>query len=187
MDFITRLPKVNRKTVILVVVDRLMKFCHLMALPTEYFACTVAKVFVYKVIKLHDIPQSILSDRDKVFTGRFRKEIHKLSGTTLKFSSAHHPQTDGQTEVVNRGIEMFLCSTITDEPRKWIEALPWVELWHNSTFNISIGMSPFLALYGQEAPILPSLSLVSSSVEAVSMDLQRRAHILDIIKRIYAS
>lgn len=111
----------------------------------------VVSYFVKEIIRLHGIPTSIVLDRDKVFTSSFWREINRLSGTTLKLSLAYHLKTYGQTEVTNRGIEMFLRSMIHDQPRKWLELLPWAELWHNSTYNISIGMSPFLALYGKEA------------------------------------
>lgn len=96
----------------------------------------VANYFVQEIIRLHGIPASIVSDRDKVFTSNFWKEINRLSGTTLKLSSAYHPETDGQTEVVNRGIEMFLRCLVYDQPKKWLQLLPWAELWHNSTFNV---------------------------------------------------
>lgn len=71
MDFIARLPKVNGKMVIMVVVNRLLKFCHLITLPTDYSAHMVAKAFIDNIVKLHGLPQSIVSDRDKVFTRHF--------------------------------------------------------------------------------------------------------------------
>lgn len=71
MDFVTGLPKVKGKMVLMFVMDRLSKFCHLIALPTDFSANMVAKVFVENIVKLHGILQSIVSDRDKVFTGRF--------------------------------------------------------------------------------------------------------------------
>lgn len=85
----------NGKMVIMVVVNHLSKFNHLITLSTDYSAHKVAKAFIDNIVKLHGFPQYIVSDHDKVFTGHFWKELHKLSGTTLKLSSTYHPQTDG--------------------------------------------------------------------------------------------
>lgn len=91
MDFITNLPKVQGKTVIMVIVDRLTKYSHFCALPSHFGAAMVAEQFITIVVKLHGIPNTIVSDRDRVFTSKFWKELHKQSGTTLHFSSAYHP------------------------------------------------------------------------------------------------
>lgn len=150
MDFITDLPLVEAKSVILVVVDRLTKYAHLIPLPRKFNATMVADVFVREVIKLHGIPASIVSDKDKVFTSHFWKEIHRLSGTKLKYSSAYHPETDGQSEVTNRVLKMYLRSYCFQTPRLWLKLLPWAELWYNSSHHSSINMSPFKALYGRK-------------------------------------
>lgn len=142
----------------------------------------VANFFVQNIIRLHGIPSSIVSNRDKVFTSSFWQEIHRLSGTTLKFSSTYHPKTDGQIEVMNRRIEMFLRRLVYDEQRKWLELIPWVELWHNSTFNISIGMSPFMALYGREASSFTNTIKDTSSNLKYEEEMLRRQEILELLK-----
>lgn len=121
IDFITHLLKIKGKTVIMVVVDKLTKICHLGALPSDFTATMVVKLFVQNIIKLHGFPSTIVSDRDKIFTSKFWKEIHKLSSTTtLCFTSAYHPQGDGQTEIVNKTIEMYLRASVYDCPKKWL-------------------------------------------------------------------
>jgi len=178
MDFITHLPRVDGKSVIMVVVDRFSKFCHLGSLPTEFNATMVAELFINMVVKLHGIPRSIVSYRDKVFTSKFWKAIHKASGTQLCMSSSYHPQTDGQTEVVNKCIGMYLRTTVFDNPRCWLKLLPWAELWYNTSHHSSLGMSPFQVLYGREPPKLPLYTSEDSTLDAVSADLQQRNEIL---------
>lgn len=147
LDFITGLPVVRGQSVIIVVVDRLSKYCHLESLPAGYSATMVADYFIKEIIRLHRIPKRMVSDRDKVFLSRFWQEIFSRSGTTLSLSTAYHPQTDGQTEIVNKTIEGYLRATIHNNPRSWVELLPWVELWYNTAFHHSSGTSPFEVVY----------------------------------------
>lgn len=108
MDFITNLPPCKGKMVIWVVVDKLSKYAHFIALSHPYTAFIVALHFVDNIFKLHRMPQSIVSDQDPVFISKFWKEFFKLQGSELCFSSGYRPQTDGQTEVLNRCLETYL-------------------------------------------------------------------------------
>lgn len=96
---------------------------------------------------LHGLPKSIISDRDKIFTGHFWTELLKLMGITLNLSTAYHPQTDGQSERVNQCLEMFLCCGVYEAPRKWKKWLAQAELWYNTNHHSSLQCSPFKAGY----------------------------------------
>jgi hypothetical protein len=123
MDFITHLPMVHGKSVIWVIVDRLTKYGQFIALPSGYSATHIAVIYMTEIYKLHGIPKSIVSDRDRVFISKFWKELFRLSGTQLAFSSAYHPQSDGQTEVTNRTLETYLRCYVTDTPQNWLQYL----------------------------------------------------------------
>jgi transposase InsO family protein len=108
IDFIDALPRVQGKTVILSVVDHFSKYCHFIALAHMYTAETVAQAFFADIVRLHGVPESIVSDRDSVFTSGFWNELMRLTGTKLYMSSAFHPQMGGQTEAANRVIVIYL-------------------------------------------------------------------------------
>lgn len=95
------LPSCQGKTVIWVVVDRLSKYAHFLAIAHPDSASMIAQMFVDHIFKLHGMPNSIVSDRDPVFMSKFWKEFFTLQGSKLCFSSGYHPQIDGQTEVLN--------------------------------------------------------------------------------------
>ena len=103
MDFITGLPQSRGYTTIMVVVDRLSKYAHFAPLPSRFDALRVAQLFVTTIVRHHGFPKKLVSDRDSVFLNDVWEELMRLSGTKLNFSTAYHPQSDGQTEVRNRG------------------------------------------------------------------------------------
>lgn len=119
MNFITGLPKSGGKDVIFVVVDRFSKYSHFMALSHPYSAIQVAQAYLDHVFKLHGWPRSIVSDKDSVFLSQFWKGLFSLHGTEFMLSSAYHPQTYGQIEVVNRCIETYLRCMCSDTPKDW--------------------------------------------------------------------
>ena len=119
MDFIEGLPKSEGVDTILVVVNRLTKFGHFVALKYPFTALNVAAKFVKEVVRLHGFPTSIVSDRDKVFMSIFWREMFRLQQTHLLRSMAYHPQTDGQTEIVNKMVEAYLRWFVNGQPKRW--------------------------------------------------------------------
>lgn len=165
LDFIEGLPKVEGYSVILVVVDRFTKYAHFMPLKHPYTALSVAKVLYDNVFKLHGLPQSMVSDRDKVFTSSLWRELFKVEGVSLLCSTAYHPQMDGQTERVNQCLEMYLRCAISESPKEWKSWLAQAEFWYNTSFHSALGCSPFKALYGYD----PAVGAVQGMTTGISV------------------
>jgi hypothetical protein len=114
------LPTSNKQNVILVVVDRLTKYVHFVALAHPYTVARVATLFSHHVFKLLGMPSSIVSDRDTAFTSLFWEELFRQQGVDLALSSSYHPQSDGQTEVVNKKLGAILRAFAADKPNLWL-------------------------------------------------------------------
>ncbi|GKU89513.1 hypothetical protein SLEP1_g3642 [Rubroshorea leprosula] len=184
MDFITSLPKSYGKDVIFVVVDRLTKYAHFIALQHPYSALTVAQAYMDNVFKLHGLPQDIVSDKDPIFLSNFWQELFKLQGVELQCSSAYHPQIDGQTEVVNRCLENYLRCMIGDRPTKWSKWLPLAEWWYNTNFHTTTQISPFEALYGFPPPLHIVYVPGDSDVATGDQSLQAWEAMLKVIDKV---
>ncbi|WOG95792.1 hypothetical protein DCAR_0415120 [Daucus carota subsp. sativus] len=181
LDFIEGLPKSAGKEVILVIVDKLTKYAHFVAISHPYTAVIVAQKVLDTVVKLHGPPKCIISDRDTVFISTFWKELFNTMGTKLNISTAYHPQTDGQTERVNQCLEMYLRCITGQKPHLWSQWLPMAELWYNTCYHTAIGMSPFKALYDQEPPPIQYQSAGVSN-PGVKQFVKDRVHIQQLLK-----
>lgn len=162
MDFIEGLPNSGGKDVILVVVDRFTKYAHFLPLSHPYSVHSVATAFLDNILKLHGPPKLIISDRDRIFTSQVWKDIFTGFKTELRYSSAYHPQTDGQSKRVNQCLEIYLRCMASAEPKKWLSWLPLAEFWYNSTYHTAIKRSPFQALYGFPPPMISELAIPGS-------------------------
>jgi transposase InsO family protein len=182
IDFIEALPKVHGKTVILSVVDRFSKYCHFIPLAHPYTAESVAHAFFADIVRLHGVPQSIVSDRDPVFTSAFWQELIRLTGTKLYMSSAFHPQTDGQTEAANRVIVMYLRCFTGDRPRQWLRWLPWAGYTYNTAYQSSLCDTPFRVVYGRDPPTIRSYEPGETRVTTIAQEMEERAAFLDDIR-----
>ncbi|KAF3676715.1 Type I inositol-1,4,5-trisphosphate 5-phosphatase CVP2 [Capsicum annuum] len=171
LDFVEGLPISLGKNVIVVVVDRFSKYC------CEKYS-KYCQTFLYNIFKLHGLPVSMVSDRDVTFTSAFWREIFRLSGTKLFFSLAYCPQSDGQTEVVNRTVEMYLRCFASAHPTKWMDWLSWAEYSYNTSFPSSLKMTPFEVVYGRPPPRLLPYCPGISKLDAVDTALRSLDQIL---------
>ena len=125
-------------------IDRLTSQVHLVPTTMTVTARGVAWL-ILKEVRLHGIPESIVSDRDTKFTSIFWKELHRLMGSKLLMSTAFHPQT---TERANRSIAQILCTVVSNDQRDWSDKCPMVEFAINSSINATTGYAPFELNYG---------------------------------------
>nr|GEX50732.1 hypothetical protein [Tanacetum cinerariifolium] len=174
MDFIEKLPTSYGKSVILVVVDRLSKYAHFIPLTHPFTASQVAQVFLDQVYKLHGFPESIVSDRDKVFLSNFWKALFAELKVKLKLSTTYHPQTNGPTEVVNRSLGCYLRCMCGEKPKEWVKWLPLAEFWYNTNYHTSPKTTPYEVVYCQTPPIHVPYIRGDSTVEEVDRTLQAR-------------
>lgn len=182
MDFVEGLPKSLGWDTILVVVDRLSKYSHFIGLKHPFTALSVAAIFIKEVVRLHGFPQTIVSDRDKVFMSIFWRELFKLQGTNLHRSTSYHPQSDGQTEVVNKTLEAYLRCFIAGKPKTWATWLPWAEYWYNTSKHSSTQYTPYKIVYGRDPPTLFKYEQGSTSVLSLAEQLMDRDATLDDLK-----
>ncbi|WRX23435.1 Integrase [Theobroma cacao] len=151
MDFILGLPRTQSgNDAIWVIVDRWTKFAHFLAIHSTYSIEKLAKLYIDEIVRLHGVPVSIVSDRDPRFTSRFWPKFQEALGTKLRFSTAFHPQTYGQSERTIQTLEDMLRACVIDFIESWDRHLPLVEFAYNNSFQSSIGMAPYEALYGRK-------------------------------------
>ncbi len=151
MDFIGPLIRTkDGHNCILVVVDKLTKMNHFIAMRTNMGAEEVARLIFDNIIRLHGFPKKIISDRDSRFTSKFWTALWSLSGTKLAMSTAYHPQSDGQTERANKTLEEILRSYVNLKANDWDQHLAGAEIAYNSSIHSSSGFSPFYLNYGEE-------------------------------------
>ena len=181
MDFVTELPKTQRgHDTIWVIVDRLTKSTHFIATNNTYSLERYARLYVDEIVRLHGAPVSIVSDRDPCFTSRFWPKLQDAMGTKLHFSTAFHPQTDGQSERTIQTLKDMLRACVMEFKGSWDNYLALIEFAYNNSYQSSIGMAPYEALYGRKCrtPIcwdevgerrLIGLEIVQDTTEKVNM------------------
>src|SRR3954466_12322736 len=133
-----------------VIVDRFSKVTHFLPVKTTYQSSKLAELYIARIVSLHGVPKNIVSDRGTQFTSRFWKKVQEGLGTRLDFSTAYHPQTDGQTERVNQTLEDMLRACVLEYGSKWEDCLLFVEFSYNNSYQASLQMAPFEFMYGRK-------------------------------------
>ncbi|MCO5589360.1 hypothetical protein L7F22_043327 [Adiantum nelumboides] len=176
MDFIFGLPKsIHGNTGIWTIVDRFSKQAHFIPVKKTIKAHQMATLFISQIFKYHGLPSSIVSDRDPRMTSNFWKGLFENLGTRLNFSSAYHPQTDGQSEIANLTILDLLKSYVTevDQRSQWEKYLPLVEYAYNNTVHTSTGKAPFEVIEGRsKSPLLLKVHGKIFAADEYSRDLK---------------
>ena len=181
MDFVTGLPKTQRgHDAIWVIMDRLTKSANFIAINNTYSLERYAQLYVDEIVRLHGALVSIVSDRDPHFTSRFWPKLQDAMGTRLHFSTAFHPQTDGQSDRTIQTLEDMLRACVMEFKGSEDNYLALIEFAYNHSYQSSIGMAPYEALYGRKCrtPVcwdevgerrLIGLEIVQDTTEKVNM------------------
>ena len=176
MDFIMALPQTHLgHTAILVVVDKLSKYTHLIPTPVQVTGEETARLYINHVFKYHGMPQAIVSDRDPRFKSKFMAEFLRLIGTKQNTSTAFHPQTDGQTERMNRTLEDMLRHYVNPHHDDWDQHLAMAQFAINNAYQESIQTTPFRLNTGRDPPLPTTLGTGSRvpSAQAFADNLQQ--------------
>ena len=180
MDLITQLPNSYNHDAIFVIVDRFTKMAHFIPTTTNADAPQLAKLFLDNIVRLHGFPRSIVSDRDARFRSLFWQELFALTDTTLRFSTANHPQSDGQTERTNRTLEQYLRIFTRYKPAQWSTYITLAEIAYNNSTHMSTGFSPYYLTYQRHInlPLDFAITDIHSKNATVEQLLNDRQHTL---------
>jgi hypothetical protein len=155
VDFIVGLPRTQSGYhSIWVIVDRFTKIAHFIHIKTTYSGLQLAELYMSRIVCLHGVPKKIVSDRGTQFTLNFWERLHETLDTQLRFSSAYHPQTDGQTKRVNWILEDMLRACALQYGRSWDKSLPYAKFSYNTNYHESLKMALFEMLYGRRCRTL---------------------------------
>jgi hypothetical protein len=151
MDFIVGVPRTQAGyDSIWVIVDHLTKVAHFIPVKMTYSGAKLIELYMSRIVCLHGVPKRIVPDRGSQFTSKFWEKLHESMDTKLNFSSAYHPQIDGQTERTKKILEDMLRACALKYGKSWEKSLPYAEFSYNNSYQASIKMAPYEALVGRQ-------------------------------------
>jgi transposase InsO family protein len=133
-----------------VIMDRLTKVAYFIPVKTTCSGARLAELYMARIVCLHGVSKKIMSDRGSQSTSRFWQKLHECLDTKLNFSSAYHPQADGQTERTNQVLEEMLRACALKHGGSWDKSLPYANFSYNNSYQASLKMTPFEALNGRK-------------------------------------
>ncbi|CCO33411.1 Retrotransposable element Tf2 155 kDa protein type 3 [Rhizoctonia solani AG-1 IB] len=181
-DFIVKLPKCRGNNSILTVVDCFSKMVHFNSCKETATAEDIAQLFLEHVWKLHGTSKQTVSDRGPTFNSKFLRALYKALHIAPSYSTAYHPQSDGQTEIKNQQLESYLHPFINHRQSDWVDWLPLAEFTHNNTKSDATGKSPVEIVYGR-SPV------ISAALEPTGLPTadDRTKQLADTIQEVQAS
>ena len=189
MDFVVKLPKSKDPVTgdtfdsIMVIVDKLTKYAIMIPYKETHKAYQLGFILLDRLIRDHGIPESITSDRDRLFTSHYWKTLIAAIGTKLRLSTAYHPETDGQTERTNQTMEAYLRHYVSYKQNNWVSLLPMAQLALNDKRSDTTGLSPFFANYGRHANLFlkpregsraEKATVLASDMKSLHSDMQQQ-------------
>ena len=143
MDFIGPFPESKGFNYLWVIICRMTSMVHLVPVHTKMKASELSWIYRREIVRLHGLPSSIVSDRDSKFTSKWWRELHKLLGAKLLMSTSFHPQTDGQTERINRDIGQIFRAVVRHDQKDWVDRADLTEFAINASVSGTTGYAPF--------------------------------------------
>ena len=151
MDFIIGLPKTtNGYDVIWVIINKLTKSTYFLPIKVIYSMEQLAQLYIKKIVRLHEVPMTIISARDNQFTSHFWRCVQTTMGTMFRFSTTFHPQIDGQIELTNQTLEDMPQACALDFKGSWCKHLCLAKSAYNNSYQETIRMALYEALYGRK-------------------------------------
>ena len=163
-DFITGLLLTkDGNEVIFTMVDSLSKMAHFKACKSSVTSKEAALLFINDVYRLHGMPEVVTLDRDPKFTSEFYTELFDRLKIKRQVTTAYHPESNGQAEIVNKAISKMLRAFAEGLKNDWDTYLGLLEFAYNSAKNVSTGLSPFYIIYGKEPQKMIDLAIDAGS------------------------
>ena len=181
MDFVGPFPKSRGFDFLMVIIDRLSSMVHLLPTNTTATALDIAWLWLDNIVKLHGLPDSVVSDRDPRFVSRFWSELHRLIGVKLLKSTAYHPQTDGASERAVRTVSQILRSVVSADQSDWAQRIPMVEFAMNSAVSATTGFAPFEVNYGWTPTMIAEIDVKDVRFKGVQQFAEHALETIDAV------
>jgi hypothetical protein len=179
MDFVGPFPKSKGFDFLMVILDRLSSMVHLIPTNTTATALDIAWLWLDNIVRLHGLPDTMVSDRDPRFISRFWTELHRLIGIKLLKSTAYHPQTDGASERAVRTVSQILRAVVSADQTDWAVRIPMVEFAMNSAVSATTGFAPFEVNYGWTPNMITKINIKDVKFRGVQQFAERALETID--------